>query len=96
MSLAHFRILINYFLNNDVYIVTDAAPISILYSKSAVCMDNSGKDIKHTGNIYGKVHFVRNSDSCKIHKIDWCELGLQLADIATKNVGENYLNPRMK
>ena len=28
-------------------------------------------------------------------KIDSCEGGLQLADIATKNVGENYLNTRM-
>ena len=31
-----------------------------------------------------------------MHKIDWCEGGLQLADITTKNVGENYLNPIIK
>ena len=31
-----------------------------------------------------------------MHNIDWCERGLQLADIGTKNVGENDLNPRMK
>ena len=31
-----------------------------------------------------------------MHKIDWCEGGLQLADIATKNIGENDLNPRME
>ena len=31
-----------------------------------------------------------------MHKIDLCEEGLQLSDIATKNVGENYLNPRIK
>ena len=30
-----------------------------------------------------------------MHKIDCCEGGLQLADIATKNVGENDLNPKM-
>ena len=30
-----------------------------------------------------------------MHKIDWCKGGLQLADIATKNVGENDLYPRM-
>ena len=29
-------------------------------------------------------------------KIDWCEGGLQLEDIATNNVGENDLNTRMK
>ena len=32
----------------------------------------------------------------KIHNINWCERGLQLADIATKNVSENDLNTRMK
>ena len=31
-----------------------------------------------------------------MHKIDWCEGGLKLAEIATKNVGENDLTPRMK
>ena len=31
-----------------------------------------------------------------MHKIFWCEGGLQLADIATKNVGENDLNPRIE
>ena len=31
-----------------------------------------------------------------MHRFYWCEVGLQLADIATTNVGENYLNPRMK
>ena len=29
-------------------------------------------------------------------KIDWYEGGLKLSDIATKNVGENYLDHRMK
>ena len=31
-----------------------------------------------------------------MHKIEWCEGGLKLADIANENVGENDLNPRMK
>ena len=31
-----------------------------------------------------------------MHRFDWCELVLQLADIATNNFGENDLNPRMK
>ena len=31
-----------------------------------------------------------------MHKIDWCEVGLQLAYIATKNVGDHGLTPRMK
>ena len=31
-----------------------------------------------------------------MHKIDWCEGGIQFSDTATKNVGENDLTPRMK
>ena len=31
-----------------------------------------------------------------MHKIDWCEGGLQLSDIGTKNVSETDLTPRMK
>ena len=31
-----------------------------------------------------------------MHNIDWCEGGLQLADIATNNVGDNDLNIRME
>ena len=31
-----------------------------------------------------------------MQKINWCGGGLKLADIATKNVGENASNPRMK
>ena len=31
-----------------------------------------------------------------MHKIGWCEGGLKLADIATKNVGEPDLKQRMK
>ena len=54
------------------------------------------KDNKHTRYISRRVNSVRNGENCKIHKIDWCEGGLQLAYIATKSVGENDLNPRMK
>ena len=31
-----------------------------------------------------------------MHKIYWCEGGLQLADIGIKNVSETNLTPRMK
>ena len=41
-------------------------------------------------------YFVRNGEKCKMHKIDWCEGGLQLADIGTKNISEPDLTPRMK
>ena len=37
-----------------------------------------------------------NGEKLNFHKIDWCEGGLQLAYIATNNVGGDDLNPRIK
>ena len=96
MDLAHFRMLIHGFLNKDPDIVPEEAPLIVFDSKSAMCMDKNGKDAKHTRHIARRMHFVRNEEKCKIHKMDWCEGGLQLADIGTKNVGEPNLTPRMK
>ena len=59
-------------------------------------MANNGKYTKHTRHISRKLHLARNGKNCKMHKIDWCEGGHQLVDISTNNVGENYLNPRIK
>ena len=68
----------------------------VLDSKSAICMAKNGRDIKHTIHISRRMHFVRNGENCKMHKIDWCEGGLQLSDIGTNNVSETDLTPRMK
>ena len=76
--------------------VPKEAPLIVLYSKYAMCMDNNGKDNKHTIHIGRRIHFVRNGEKCKMHKIDWCEGVLQLTDIGTKNVSEADLTPRMK
>ena len=65
-------------------------------SKSAVCMAKNGKDTKHTRHITRIIDLVRNGENCKMHKIDWCEVGLQLTDIATKNVGKHDLTTRMR
>ena len=58
-------------------------------------MAKNGKDTNHTRHIYRRVYFVRNGENGKIQKIFWYEEGLQLAGIATKNVGESDRNPRM-
>ena len=96
MALSHFRMLIHKLLNKDPDIVPGEAPVIILDSKASKCMAKNGKDTKYTRHIYGRVYFGRNGEKCKIHKIEWCEGGLQLADIATDNVGENDLNTRMR
>ena len=88
VALAHFRMLINEFLNKDPYIVPEEDPLIILNSKSAMCMAKNGKDTKHTRHIARIMHFVSNGEKCKMQKIDWCEGGLQLADIGTKNVSD--------
>ena len=96
MALAHFRMLIHEFLNKDSDIVTEEAPKIILDIKYAVCMDNNFKDTKHTRHIARIVNLGRNGETCKMHNIDWCKGGLQLADIDSNNVGENDLTPKMK
>ena len=73
--------------------VPKEAPLIVLGSKSSMCMAKNGKDIKHTRLIVRRMHFVRNGEKCKMHKIDWCEGGLQLAYIGTKNVSEPDLTP---
>ena len=85
MKLAHFRMLIHEFLNTDPYIFPDESPLIILYSKSDMCMTDNITDTKHTRNITRRMKFARNDEKCKMHKIYWCERGLQLA----------YILPRM-
>ena len=52
-------------------------------------MTNNGKEDNRKRQIDRRVHFVRNGEKWTMHKIDWCEGGMQLANIATKNVGDN-------
>ena len=61
-----------------------------------MCMDNNGKDAKHTRHVARRMYFKRNGENCKMHIIDWCEGSLKLAGIATNNVGEHDLTTRMK
>ena len=71
-------------------------PLIVLDSKSVMCMAKNGRDKKYSRHISRRMHFVRNGEKCKMQKIEWCEGGLQLADIGTKNVSEPELTPRMK
>ena len=59
-------------------------------------MAKNGTDTKHTRHITRIIHLVRNGEKWKINKIDWCEGGLKLTDISTKNVGEHDLTPSIK
>ena len=88
--------LIHEFLNEDPDMVPKEAPLIVLDSKYAMCMAQNGKDTEHTRHIERRMHFIRNGEKCKMQKFDWCEGGLQLADIGTKNVREPDLTPRMK
>ena len=96
MALAHFIMLVHELLNEDPYMVPKEAPLVVLDSKSAICMAKNGRDTKHTRHISRRMHFLRNGEKCKMHKIDWCAGGLQLVDIGTNNVSEPDLTPRMK
>ena len=83
-------------MNKDPDIVQDEVPLIILDSKSAVFMAKNGKDSKHTSHIARIIYFVRNGEECMMHKIYWCDGGLQLADIGTNNESEPDITPRMK
>ena len=96
MDLAKLRMLINELLKKDPDIVPDEASFIVLDSKYAMCIAKNGKDTKHTRHIARIMHFLKNGEKCKMHKIDWCEEGVQLTEIGTKNVGEPDLTPGMK
>ena len=42
------------------------------------------------------MNFISNGEKCNMHKIKWYEGGLQLEEIATKNVGDHDLTTKMK
>ena len=67
MYLAHLRILIHGILNKDKDILPEEAPLVILDITSTSCMDNSGKDIKHTRHIAKRVYLLRNGKKRKMH-----------------------------
>ena len=96
MALAHFRMLIHESLNKYPDIFPEKAPLIVLDINDAMCMAKNGKDKKHNRHIAKIMHLLRNGEECKMHKIDWCKGGLQLADIATNNVGDNDLSTRIK
>ena len=96
MALAHFRMLVHELLNEYPDMIAKEAPLIVSDGKSAICMANNGRDTKHTRHISRRMLFVRNEEKCKMQKIKWCEEGLQLADISTKNVSEPDLTPSMK
>ena len=77
-------------------IVLEEGPLIVLDSNSAVFMDKNGKDTKHTRHISRRVIFLGNGEKFNMHKVEWGEVGLQLADISNKNVGEHDLTSRMK
>ena len=95
MFLSHFRMLIHELLKSYPDIVPDEAPLIIFDSKSAICMAKNSRGAKHPGHISRRLNFVTNGEKCKMQKIDWCEGGLKVEDIATKNFGDNYLNPNI-
>ena len=95
-ALAYFRMLIYELLNKDTEIFPQEAPLIALDSKSDIFIAKNGKVTKDTRKMSRRSNFVRIGEKCKIHNIDWCEGGLQLADIDAKNVGEHDLTPRTK
>ena len=72
MALAHFRMLVHELLNEDPDMVPKEALLIVLDSKSSMYIAKNGRDTKHTRHIARRMHFVRNGEKCKMHKIDRC------------------------
>ena len=94
MDISNFRVIDNELMKKDTYVFPKQALLIILNINSAVCMVNYGKNIKHTRRISRKKYFVINGKEYNLHKTMWCQGGLKLVDIVTKNVREDELNPR--
>ena len=58
-----FQDINSWILNKDPDIFPEEAPLLILDSKYAVCMDQNGKDTKHTNHIVRRVHLVCNGEN---------------------------------
>ena len=58
-------------------------------------MAKNGKETKHTRHIYRIIHLVRNDEEWNFHNVVLGEGVLQLADIETKNILEDELNPML-
>ena len=86
MSLAHFSILNNEIINKDTDVVKENLPLLIFDGKSAVCISNNGKGTKHTRHISRIMHFLINGEEWNMYREVWCEGGLELSCILTKDV----------
>ena len=62
--------LVHELLNEYPDMVPKEAPLIVLDSKSAMCIDKNGRDNKHTRHIARRIHFVRNGEKCKMQKMD--------------------------
>ena len=58
-------------------------------------MDKNVKYTKDTKHISIRMHFLRNGKYCNLHNTVWCEGGIQLAHIGTKDDRVDGLNPRL-
>ena len=59
-----------------------------------VFMAKNGKYNKHTSHIASRINFVSNGEKRKMHKIDWFEGGLQLADICYQECWWGWFNSK--
>ena len=75
-------------MNKDPYVVPEQAHLIILDIMLSICIAKNGKDTKHIIRISRRNKILRNGKECNFYKKLWCEVGMQLADIGTKNFRE--------
>ena len=73
-------------MNKDPDMFIEQAHLFILDRKSHLFMARDFEDTKHTRHISRRIQFVTNNEEWSLQKTVWCEGGLQLADIGTRDV----------
>ena len=95
MALAHFRMMNSELEGKKPDEIPSDPPLMILDSRAGVDMSKNDRDSKQTRHIARRMHFVRQGEAQNLHRTTWIEGDLQLADIGTKNVRADELQPRL-
>ena len=95
MATSHVRMVTNEFMRIPVDTYGEPPTKILLDSESAIAMSKNSRDSKRTRHIERRVHYVRQGQGTGMHSLEYVPADLQLADIGTKNLSAQDLDPRL-
>ena len=96
MATSHIHMVSNEFKGIQVDAYGETPLKMLLNSESAIAMSKNYRDSKRTQHIKRRVHYVRQGQESGQHSLEYVPADLQLADIGTKNLSAQELDPRLK